>query len=274
MKKSTKAALVLLVGGIGCCVAAGVMGVGNIISASKDFNIAGVTIHSDIAKPQQSKDQMLPNDLQVQQLDLDIASGEVTIQQGENWNLTADKSVTWTMEGTTLNIEQDEDWVWDHVTKPAPIVLTVPKDSLFMMECELEAGSITMDGLTISNSLACDVDVGTVTMKNMTVRGIMELNCEAGSIDFSGDVQGTVNADCDIGKIKIDFAPNSTIGLVRGNVDLGTCELFVDGKSYFNKKGWMNSDLLQIPNVTGKDLLSIDCDTGTVIVSFHTEHTS
>lgn len=258
MKKSTKIALALLTGGVACCITAGILGAGNIISNGGFHTTTGQEV---------SEDKNLVSDSSVQRLKLDIDAAEVIIQEGTDWNLTAGKSTKWNISGGTLVIEQGNRFNWLTTTSAAPIVLTVPSGSLQGIDIELDAGKIEMSDLAVEKYVTCSIDAGAVSMERMTVNGALEVECDAGQIDFSGAVCGAVHADCDMGQINLQLLEGSTVGRVSGDVDMGTLNLSVNGKSYLTGGTLSDSVYVNLPGAVGSDLLTVNCDMGTINVN-------
>ena len=265
MKKSTKIALILAVCGVGCCVAAGIMGVGSVLKQGVQLGISA----AESQEPTQQQVLDVQGDKIAVELDLDYS--KVTIQAGDSWHLSCGSDVHSYTEGNTLKIEQEKNRPILKWKEPTPVVLTVPNEALLSMEIDLDAGSVDMSGISLPGMLQCSVDAGRVHMTDMTVSGGCTLDCDAGQIDFSGIVHGRTDIECDVGEIRMDLQPGSTIGRVQGDADLGTCHILIDGKSYVNQDTLSESIAAELPHMPGNDLLTVDCDAGAVTVSLYSK---
>ncbi len=259
MTRSTKAALVLLAAGAVCCGVA--VGMGAAWSGNGNSVLFG--------RQEQTADKQLVCD-GVSELVLDIDTAEVIVTAGDSWSLTAGESTSWDVSGGTLTIEQDSETRWWWGRSIAAVELTMPADAVSSIEVTVDAGSVTMRGITAAQSLWCEVDAGEIVMRDMTA-GQLDADCDVGQIEFSGVVYGPVTLSCDVGSIEAELQAGSTVGYVDGAADLGSIEVNVNGESVVAPAGMKATVTTALPSAAGDDLLTIDCDVGSIVVNLLTQ---
>lgn len=280
MRKSTIAACLLLLGGAVCCAAAAGMGVGNVTlangiaavrSGAGELTFDGFPHLRAFGRQEHTEDKALACG-EVEHLVLDIDAAELSVRIGDSWHLSGGKSTTWNWDdgSNTLTVKQKQRGWWRHGRYAADIVLTMPEEAVDSVEITVDAGSVTVDGIEVKQSVQCSVDAGVVSLNNLTVGGALEADCDAGSINFSGQVHGPVTLDCDVGTIKAKLLSGSTIGRLTGSVDVGTASVSVNGKPYFSSDGVNKTIDIPLVNAKGQDVLTIDCDMGSISVDMYT----
>lgn len=270
MKKSTIFALILLVAGLVCCVAAVGMGVGSIL-----LEEAGSW--PTVWHEEQAEDKQLQVTT-VERLEIDLDSAELTVQQGKTWSLSGGRSTTWRTEGDTLIIEQEDQRNQWRRGSPAPVTLTVPAgDPLHSLDIEVDAGSAEISDIVTISTLTCSVDAGSVTMRNMNTQQL-KAEVDVGVIDISACVGGVgvtgapVQLNCDVGELVLHLTEGSCIGQVSGDVDIGTVDISVDGQQALTHDTGVSRALSgAISGTTGDGLMTIDCDIGNIDISIDTE---
>lgn len=236
MKTITKVTFGLLIVGIACC--AGAIGMG--VSFSDTHNLRAVQYREN------AHNQNIQIASDIKHLELDIDAVNCTVREGENWGLTAGKYTEWEVYGDTLAIQSDLEDGWWYKSKPADITLTIPKGlSLDGVEIDLDAGTVDMAGIQ-ANSLNANVD--------------------AGVLIFTGTVYGPVSLDCDAGSMELHLQKGSTIGRVQGSADIGEVEVLANGQDCINSSGLSEDFSTYIPNAVGADLLTADCDAGSISI--------
>lgn len=262
MKKSTIFVLVLLIAGVACCGIAFGMGVGEL------------TLNGDFVAPrflqywETAVDKDLTPHAEIDRLILDIDAAECVVQTGSENRLTAGSDTTWRLEGETLTIKQEQRSGWWWKSKSAPITLTIREDGLSYLDLDVDAASVTIRDVTATQGIACNVDAGAVDMKNVFA-GTLELDVDAGAIDYSGKVVGSANLECDAGSIAITLQDGSTIGQISGDIDMGSIEARVNGKEALNADGLSRTVSAQLPGAIGNDLLTFDCDVGSIEIDLN-----
>lgn len=257
MKKSTIFAIVLLFSGIICCGVAFGMGVGefSLDSAPRFLKYQETAV-----------DKGLDAHAEVDRLILDIDAAECVVQTGNENSLTAGADTTWRLEGKTLTIEQEQREGWWWKSNSAPITLTIQDDGLYYLDVDVDAGSVLVNNMTVTQDLTCDLDAGTITLKDVTVGRRLEADVDAGSIDYAGCLYGDAELNCDAGHIHLDLLSGSTIGKVTGNVDVGKIKVYVDGKKVIDRGGFAETISTDLPGAMGNKLLTFDCDAGSISV--------
>lgn len=263
MKRTTKAAVTLLIAGVACCaVWAGL----TIQNGGFDWNRVRALRYQET-----SEDKNLVYS-GAGPLELDIDAAELTIKEGDSWSLTAGRSTSWGVSGDTLSIWQSSGDGWWWKSDPAPITLTVPKGSVIAsMDIDVDAGSVTVQGITAAQGITCDVDAGSVQMNDMSA-GRLKADCDAGEIVFSGQVTGPVELNCDVGRIDAALQEGSTVGRISGNVDAGDLDIRVNGTPCVTGENSFSSTIsADIPGALGGELLTIDCNVGSVSIDIVTK---
>lgn len=263
MKKSTILVLVLLTAGIACCAVAVGMGVG-------EYASDGTFTAPRFLKYQETAvDKGLDPHAEIDRLVLDIDAAECIVQTGSENSLTAGSDTTWRLEGETLTIEQEQRSGWWWKSKSAPITLTIREDGLSYLDVDVDAASVTIRDVTATQGVTCSVDAGAVDMRNVFA-GTLELDVDAGAIDYSGKVVGSANLECDAGSIAMTLQDGSTIGQVSGDINMGSIDVRVNGKEALNGDGTLSRTVsAQLPGAIGDDLLTFDCDVGSIEVDLN-----
>ena len=263
MKKATIIALTLFAAGAVCCFAAVGMG-------AKDFSWKdGVSSLRSVQYQEKAEDKALDQNMNIEHLVLDIDSAECVVKTGTTNSLTGGKDVKWERQGDTLKISQKQRNGWWWRTKPARITLTLQETSLADLEIELDAGSITVNDVTATDFVRCNVDAGSAEFENVHT-GRLDLDVDAGGITFAGQTLGPVDLECDAGGIKLDLE-DSSIGHVTGDVDAGEISVLVNGKQALKHNGFGDTISADLPGATGTDILTFDCDAGSISVNMRTK---
>ncbi|MDO5784554.1 MAG: hypothetical protein Q4P20_05775, partial [Eubacteriales bacterium] len=206
----------------------------------------------------------------VDQLELDIDDADCTIVVGDHASLSGGDDVTWEIEGNLLKVKQEQRGGWWWKSKSAPITLVLP-GPLSKMDIDVDAGSVLVSKMTVTQDLTCDVDAGTITLKDVTVGRRLEADVDAGSVDYNGHLYGAAKLDCDAGSIHLGLLPDSAIGKVTGNVDAGEVKVYVDGEKVIDRDGYSETISADIPGVEGKELATFDCDAGRISIEVETD---
>lgn len=264
MKKATIIALTLFAAGAVCCFAAAGMG------ASNDSLKSSLSSLRSAQYQEKAADQALDQNMEISHLVLDIDSAECVIQTGgDSCSLTGGKDVQWERQGDTLKISQKQRNGWWWRSKPAKITLTLQDSSLADLDIELDAGSITVNDVTATDFVRCNVDAGGAEFQNVHT-GRLELDVDAGGITFAGQTLGPVDLECDAGGIELDLE-DSSIGHVTGDVDAGEISVLVNGKQALKHNGFGDTISADLPGATGTDILTFDCDAGSISVNMRTK---
>lgn len=266
MKKSTIAAFVLLAAGLVCCFVAAGMGVRTALLG------AGSSLRMFQYQEKAEDKQLQVNS--VERLEIDLDSAELTVQEGESWQLSGGKSTTWRTEGDKLVIEQENERGWWYKNHSAPVTLTVPSDCpLYSLDIDVDAGSAVVSGIVTTRDITCSVDAGSVTMRDIDTQQL-EAEVNAGAIDISACVRGIgasgapVQLSCDAGEIILKLAEGSCIGRVSGEVDMGDLTISVNGERVLTRDAGISHELsCRIPGTTGDGLMKLDCNIGSIEVS-------
>ncbi|MDO4286734.1 MAG: DUF4097 family beta strand repeat-containing protein [Eubacteriales bacterium] len=258
MKKSTICIIILLVVGIACCVAAFSMGIGEV-------SFDDISAPRFLTYREQAIDKELEPHAEINRLILDIDAAECIVRTGDENSLTAGKDVTWKLEGETLTVSQDKRDGWWWKSKSAPVTLTIRKDGLSDLDIDVDAGAVTVSDLTVTQRITCNVDAGAVEMTDVFA-GNLELDVDAGAIAYSGKLVGPAKLECDAGSIDLTLQEGSTIGHVNGSVDAGQIDVTVNGKEAISQDGFSETVSANLPGAIGNDLLTFDCDVGSISV--------
>ena len=261
MKKSTLAALVLLIIGVGCCAVACGMGVGS--SIQNDLHAPRFLQYNETAT-----DKGLDARAEIERLVLDIDGAECVVQTGSENKLTAGTDTDWKLENGTLTVKQELPHGWWWKSKAAPVTLTLRKGTLSTLDIDVDAGTVSMDDLIVMQALTCTVDAGAAYLDNVDTNR-MELDVDAGEIVYSGAASGPIDLDCDAGSIELTLN-DSSIGQVTGKVDLGSVDVSVDGKTAISRDGLSDTVNAKLPGTQGNDVLTFDCDAGEINVKLTT----
>lgn len=260
MKKSTIVVLFLLIAGVACCIAAACMGIGDITTED------GSIMPRFIQYQEEAVDKAIDNHMQIEHLVLDIDAAECTVQTGsDECSLTGGSDVTWELEGDTLTISQKQKSGWWWKSKPAPITLNIQDVAIAYLDIDVDAGAVAITDLTVTQTVKCNVDAGAAELKNVDTNRL-ELDVDAGGITYSGRTLGPVKLECDAGGIELDLQNGSTIGQVTGTIDAGEINVLVNGKQMLKRDGFAETISAQLPGAIGVNVLTFDCDAGSISV--------
>lgn len=263
MKKATIIAVTLFAAGAVCCFAAVGMGAGN---GSLKNSLSSLR---SVQYQEKAEDKALEQNMEIEHLVLDIDSAECIVKTGTTNSLTGGKDVQWERQGDTLKISQKQRNGWWWRSKPANITLTLQDTSLADLDIELDAGTVTVSDLTATDFVRCNVDAGGAEFQNICT-GRLELDVDAGGIAFAGQTLGPVELECDAGGIELELV-NSSIGHVTGDVDAGEIDVQVNGRQALKHNGFGETVSADLPGATGTDILTFDCDAGSISVKLTTK---
>ena len=100
--------------------------------------------------------------------------------------------------------------------------------------------------------------------------GRLDLDVDAGGITFAGQTLGPVDLECDAGGIELDLE-DSSIGHVSGDVDAGEISVLVNGQEALKHNGFGDTVSADLPGAAGTDMLTFDCDAGSISVKLTTK---
>lgn len=263
MKKATIIACTLLAAGAVCCVAALGMGARDGL-----FQREGSSLRA-LQYKEEAEDKALEQDMKISHLVMDIDNAECVVQVGDKYSLTGGEHVQWKRQGDILTISQEQPDGWWWKSKPANITLTLPYNTLTDLDIELDAGSVVINDLITTDLIRCNVDAGSAEFENVHT-GKLELDVDAGEIIFHGQTLGAVELECDAGGIELNLE-NSSIGHVTGEIDAGEINVTNNGKKVVSQDGFSNTVSTDIPGAAGTDILTFDCDAGSIGIELITE---
>lgn len=128
------------------------------------------------------------------------------------------------------------------------------------LHIDVDAGSAEITRGSCGGNLSVDVDAGSVSLWEFEGR-TADFDADAGSIEYSGVLEGSWKADCDVGSVDISLQAQERDYNYNVENDMGSVE--IGGQSF---SGF--SDHTKVENGANKTA-SIDCDMGSVYVSFY-----
>lgn len=266
MKKSTGFAWALLGIGVGCCIAAGVMGI-NWDRFVQPLIHRGSGAQQVVTTAETTVETLTTNGT-ITCLDIDMQAANVTVQVGSEWNLEADKYTTW---------EQTDDHTM-YITRTIPsiigdkcadVTITVPQAEFQEVDCSLDAGTLTMNGLKVTGEFDCDMDAASAVLTDMTANNA-DFSVEAGGVDYTGSLTGDCSAETDAGSIRLYLLAGSDIHTVTGDEELAGITVKQDGTVLYESSAPIG-DLKLNTAYTGNGTLDIDCSAGAVDVDMTTK---
>ena len=233
MKTFKKVCMILIsvtaVAGIGCIIAAFVMG-------ADPRQIRNYTEGKTSGKLQTEERNIRAD--QIRKLNIDIGSGDVKLQNGNQDRLIIKKKGSWEPDGE-IEIKQKSrhfKLFWfqsnDEITVILPKGVTFEKVS---MDCG--SGDIASDSLNITDELDIDCGSGAIDLTTITTS---KTEIDLGSGDVTLTMAGTekdynYNIDCGSGDVKIgdilfeDDLKKRNINALRWiNIDCGSGDLTID----------------------------------------------
>lgn len=261
MKKATIIACTLLAAGAVCCFAA--VGMGAVNGSWKE----GMSSLRAVRYQEKAADKALNEHMEISHLILDIDNAECVINaDSDSCSLTGGKDVTWKLEGDTLTIQQKQRGGWWWRSRSAPITLNIQDVAIAYLDMDIDAGTVDISDLTVTQAVTCNVDAGAANLDNVNTNRL-ELDVDAGEITYSGRTLGPVKLECDAGAIDLDLQAGSSIGQVAGDIDAGEIEVKVNGTQVIKRDGLGgNTFSAQLPGAVGNELLTFDCDVGSISV--------
>lgn len=203
-------------------------------------------------------------------------------------------------DGTLIVDEDDWNMTWGFFQDEHPVIwVTIPEDWSFeKVKCDVGAGSMDVCQL-MANTLEIDVDAGSFTAEGIVAKEKMSLDVDAGSADiFGGVCQGKLSADVDAGSAYLESFEGKTAsfdvdagsldysGILEGDwkadCDVGSITMVLSaeeadynyliesdmgGVAIGGKSFSGISDHSKVENKASWTA-SIDCDMGSVEVSF------
>ena len=267
MKKSTGFAWALLGIGVGCCIAAGVMGANwhKLLHHSEAQQAEDSIVETtQIAVTQQNP----PVNAKISCLNIDMEAADVTVTVGSEWSITGDKYTTWSQNGDTMDIERKLS-SFGTKNKNAAVDITVPQTEFQDLSCSVDAGSLTMNGIRVTRELDCDVDAGKMKLTNMTANNAF-FDGGASRLEYTGVLNGDCSIEIDAGSIEMKLLPGSTIHTITGDTDLAGITIKQDGKPLYDSS--MLSDSTQLTtDYAGTGTLDISCDAGAADITLTTK---
>jgi len=204
---------------------------------------------------------------------LDFSFANIVVIEGESFSvesrgITNSNLICKVKEDGTLIIKNDNlleqfDFTKHDRRKFIPrILVTIPKDFYFeSWRVNLNAGSFLANEINSScKSGAIRVNAGQIRINSLK-GGKIDFACAAGSINFSGNLEGRSNVDCGMGSINLNikdsinnYSCDARVGL--GSVKLNEELLSTLGHSYADK--------------ICDNHISVNCGMGSVNLNIHT----
>ncbi len=236
----------------------------------------------------------------INSLDFDITYGEVRIEQGNEFSISAhniieDQFSSYVKDGVWYIREDESNYFdlfgirvparhninigWnDHFTPY--ITITIPENFTAQnISLRVEAGSVNVDRikaeesdfnlnagelqineLSISGKSQYRVRAGEMMLKKMDAKDIT-VDCGIGSVKIDGIITGDSNIKCGLGQVYLDLAAKEND--YSYDINCGIGEVKINGEEYNNISNKI------IKNGDTDNNLSLDCGVGEITVDFN-----
>lgn len=151
----------------------------------------------------------LPDQMEVQKLELDMGLGDLKVLPGEEWSvkgeqLTYPKQLEYSLHGGTLKVKYDfQNKKISGKQFRNQIVVTVPADcSLHSVVLDSGVGEVSLNGIT-TERLELNGGVGDITAKEIQVQQSMEVDSGVGDIHLDGVFRGQLELDGGVGNLEL-----------------------------------------------------------------------
>lgn len=220
--------------------------IGSIITASATI----LTLTGIIEFPASEKIEFTESYENITSLDISLKAGELTIEKGDTFKLTAntDKGFSPEVRDGTLKIREKgfnffNLFIWNNHSK---YTLTIPEDAAFEdvkidlgagkaslsyintqnLKINAGAGKITASNLT-SNKARVDGGVGEFTLIDCSLKDL-SLECGVGKLTYRGTMTGECKIDSGVGAVDIHLTGSKQDYEI--NISTGIGKLTVDGE--------------------------------------------
>jgi hypothetical protein len=233
----------------------------------------------------------------IQSIDMDIAYGEVTILEGEQfhieaehlpnknfeayvtdgiWYIKSDVSNKFNLFGNKVSLYQLLHWN-DDITPE--IRITVPKEfAADQLNLRISAGTLEAETITANNG-SFTVDAGKLNINQLSIKDKSDYNVGAGEMIINQIEAQDITVDCGVGRIDIagTLTGDNDITCAVGRVDLNLSgqennysysveasvgNVIINGDSYHNIVGE------RIINNDADHTLNLECSVGNITVEF------
>lgn len=229
MKKGTKSiffsALLLFIVGILLCVVG--LASGGSVTALKDLNVG----YADLI----DVDEKFVD--QITSLDIELAAGNLTIQQGEEFRIEGknipDGHYEFYVKDNTLYVEKknkgwlhlDFDWFdWDDNWKSMQITVYVPSGfQAENLKLNVAAGAVKVEDMVTSNA-EIKMSAGTVNVSNLSILEEGQIKVNAGALNMDNITANNVKVKQNAGSATLEgsFLGKTTLECNAGNMSLTT----------------------------------------------------
>ncbi len=186
----------------------------------------------------------------IKNLDFDFSACDVTIKEGEQFNITGSKlESSYSEDGQTWSLRSPKrKWYhWFTDWSEMKWTITLPRDYQFetvkinfaAAELDIEklqartlnlkggAGEATIEELAVSDSMDVSIGAGEITVTSGDITGTSRIKCGAGEMNMElSQLAGDMNADCGMGEIdfvlpgaRADYSISTKAGMGSVNID-------------------------------------------------------
>lgn len=211
----------------------------------------------------------------IQNLEVDLSTSNLTIKEGRSWEVKASKvSKMFTVEkdNNTLKIKEKTVWPFNHF-KSGEVTVYIPKTELNKLDIEGGVGKIEIKNtiskdlnlqagvgyLKIDNSIFYNTDIETGVGKAIVTSSTLnnlEMEGGVGSIDIEANITGISKIECGVGEINISLLGKKEDYTITAEKGLG--EIKIENQSQKNK----------IVYGTGKNNIKLEGGVGTIDLRF------
>lgn len=228
----------------------------------------------------------------IRNLDVELKAGSLKMMESEEEELrlavkAKENQVTCKLTDGTLVIEDTKSHVWFGITSDwinsggVEVELYLPKSMEWKeidievnageieaaeiglkterAELNVDAGTLKLDGLIVTEHLAAEVGAGEVQLSNLDAN-TLDLECGMGEMNIDGKASGDIVADCGMGELNLTIEDqmesfNYRISCGMGDVKMGN-------KSYtsFGKKNALDNQ--------ADKTMKLDCGMGEININY------
>lgn len=180
----------------------------------------------------------------ITKLEIDIRSAELEFVTGEEFSVSADeKYITVSDKDGKLKINEKSRGLFA-VKGAGKVTITVPEGTRFecaeidsgagtvklenistdVLELDLGAGEVSIDGLTVTKSAEIDGGAGKITVENSEINDL-DMDMGVGELDLEALLSGSSTIDFGVGKAEVVLKGSAEDYRLRIDKGLGSAEL-------------------------------------------------
>lgn len=197
----------------------------------------------------------------VHTLEIDIGAAVVEIVQGDAYDLSVSRDVTYSSnyQDGVWEIESEDIGIINNSTSAAHYVITIPKDiALENVTFSIGAGALTATGLQVKHA-EFEVGAGKMQLDAFSCTQGADISVGLGALEFNGALLGYSSLECGMGSIKMHLTRPDDYGYTVDNA-MGSVKVGSDNYS--------GMAVTHNENTGSENFYDIECSMGSVKIEF------